>query len=581
MTRADCARLLLRYLRPQWPRVAILAGLLFGGLGLQLANPQVIRLFLDTAESGGSQRLLLSAAAVYIVFAVAQQVMELGVVYAGQLVAWDATNALRYDLALHCLRLDLPFHKTHTPGELIQRIDGDVNGVAAFFSHFAPQVLGNALLVAGILGFLFAANWRVGLGLSLYVVLTVWILGYVQRFATERWRRANQASAELYGFIEERLGGAEDIRAAGAIPYVLYRLTQIMRTLSQKHRAAHLVSGAIFNFTNVLAVAGYVIGLALGVWLYTHGQATIGTAYLIVAYVTMLSNPLQSLREQARNLQQASAGLERVQELLRLRPQVSAESPLQAALPRGPLSVEFGRVDFSYDSQDSVLHDVSFLVRPGKVLGILGRTGSGKTTLTRLLIRLYDPDHGAIHLGGLDLRAAGLADVRARVGLVTQDVQLFQASIRDNLAFFNQRLDEASLWAALEALHISDWALALPSGLDTRLEAGGQGFSSGEAQLLAFTRVFLKDPGLVVLDEASSRLDPATESRLELALDGLFTGRTGIIVAHRLRTVQRADDILILDDGRVVEYGERLSLSADPRSLFYNLLRTGLEEVLA
>jgi ATP-binding cassette subfamily B protein len=232
-----------------------------------------------------------------------------------------------------------------------------------------------------------------------------------------------------------------------------------------------------------------------------------------------------------------------------------------------------------------ILRDVSFHLAAGRVLGVLGRTGSGKTTLTRLLLRLYDPAAGAVKLGGVDLRHVGLDDLRDRVGMVTQDVQLFSASLRDNIAFFDPAISDARIIAALDALGLRDWLRAMPQGLDTRLAAGGAGMSAGEAQLLAFTRLLLKDPGLIILDEAASRLDPITEQRLERAITRLLHGegsrRSGIIIAHRLRTVQRADDILILEGGRVVEYGPRARLAADPGSRFYRLLQTGVEEALA
>ena len=222
---------------------------------------------------------------------------------------------------------------------------------------------------------------------------------------------------------------------------------------------------------------------------------------------------------------------------------------------------------------------MSFEIQPGRVLGILGRTGSGKSTLTRLIFRLYDPDLGSVRLGGVNLREARLDDLRQRVSMVTQDVQLFQATVRDNLTFFNRRISDEQLEQVLRQLRLWEWAQSLPNGLDTLL-ARGQGLSAGEAQLLAFVRVFLKDPGLVVLDEASSRLDPATETLMERAVDRLFAERTGVVIAHRLKTVQRADDILILENGCVVEYGSRTALMRDPMSRFYRLLQTGLEEAL-
>jgi ATP-binding cassette subfamily B protein len=215
------------------------------------------------------------------------------------------------------------------------------------------------------------------------------------------------------------------------------------------------------------------------------------------------------------------------------------------------------------------------------VLGVLGRTGSGKSTLARLLTRLYDPVGGEVRLGGLPLPSVEVGDLRDRVGMVTQEVQLFRATVRDNLTFFDHRVPDERIWDVLFMLGLGDWAAGLEQGLDTVLETGSAGLSAGQAQLLAFARIFLRDPGIVILDEASSRLDPATEVLIERAVDRLLDGRTGVIIAHRLATVERADDIVILEDGRVVELGERAALAADPSSRFARLLRTGLEEVLA
>jgi ABC-type multidrug transport system fused ATPase/permease subunit len=335
----------------------------------------------------------------------------------------------------------------------------------------------------------------------------------------------------------------------------------------------------------------------------------VGTVFLLASYVRLLETPVKHIRRQMEGLQRAFASIGRVDDFLQLQPKVREQ--VSAVLPTGPLSVTFDSVTFTYkdrlslgemqveqppdstdpdrpspNGQPTVLYDVAFSLAPGRVLGILGRTGSGKTTLTRLLFRLYDVDAGAIRLGGVDVREAALSDLRQRVGMVTQDVQLFAATVRDNLTLFNNHDPDAApisderILAALHTLGLAEWLAGLPEGLDTRLIGGGQGLSAGQAQLLAFTRVFLRSPQLVVLDEASSRLDPATEQLLEQAIDQLLTGRTGIIIAHRLRTVQRADDILILENGRILEFGPRKELAANPNSRFSHLLRTGLEEVL-
>ena len=342
--------LLATYLRPQRTRVIALGVLLLAGMALELLNPQVIRFFLDTAESGGPQRALYIAAAVFIGVSLAQRGVGLSSRYASEIVGWAATNALRRDLALHCLRLDMAFHKQHTPGELIERIDGDVTALANFFSAFVARVLGNALLVAGILFVLFRENAVVGLGLTLYTLATLVVLRLIQPSAVARWTASRAAEADLFGFIEERISGAEDIHAAGAEAYTMRRLYRLLRRGLESFRASIMVDTAIYNVTSLLSVIGYAIGLAVGAYLYTTGQATIGTAFMIVAYVGMLAGPLQSIRAELQDLQHATASIGRVRELMQIRPRVETGAATAAPiLPSGPLSVAFEEVSFAYD----------------------------------------------------------------------------------------------------------------------------------------------------------------------------------------------------------------------------------------
>jgi len=295
----------------------------------------------------------------------------------------------------------------------------------------------------------------------------------------------------------------------------------------------------------------------------------------------MLQWPLNQLARQMRDMQSASGSIERVQELFATTPKVQEPDPARAqALPSGALSLCFSGVDFAYEDDGLVLKDLTWKLESRDVVGVLGRTGSGKTTITRLLCRLYDPLRGEVRMGGLRLPDVPIASLRYRVGMVTQDVQLFQATVRDNLTMFDDRISDERILAAVDELRLDQWLQDLPEGLDTELGTTTTGLSAGESQLLAFARVFLRDPGLVILDEASSRLDPLTERLMERAIDRLFQDRTAVIVAHRLATVQRATKIMILEDGRIAEFGERLALAADPTSRFSQLLRTGLEGVL-
>jgi len=603
--------LLITYLRPQRRRVAALAALLLSSIALQIANPQLLRYFIDSAQNPRSElRSLFVAAGLFIGIALATQLLSLGATYVSEIVAWSATNDLRSDLALHCLRLDMVFHKGRTPGELIERIDGDVTALANFFSQFVVRVLGNVILMLGVLIVLLIEDYRIGAVMTVLATVLFFTLIFVQRLTVPFWSRARESSAALFGLIEERLSGTEDIRSSGAIDYTMNRLYERGRDrLFHERRAA--VFGSLTWLTPLLffAIAG-ALTYWLGYRFFTAGTMTLGTVYLILFYTDALLRPVIQITRQIEDLQKAGAGIVRVRELYAIS---SGLADGASELPAGSLAVEFADVTFEYDDENdgrrktedqsglynaqdaatsneqlssfvlrpssSVLHDISFQIAAGRTLGILGRTGSGKTTLTRLLFRLYDVTAGAIRLGDADIRDLRFDSLRQRVGMVTQDVQLFHATVRENLTFFDPSIPDERILAVLEQLELLPWYQSLANGLDTVL-AGSGGLSAGEAQVLAFTRVFLRNPGLVILDEASSRLDPATERLIERAVDRLLAERTGIIIAHRLATVLRADDILILESGRIREYGEREALRNDPRSRFAELLRTGMEEVL-
>jgi ATP-binding cassette, subfamily B, bacterial len=574
------------HIRPLRGRLALLALLIFATIALQLINPQIIRYFIDTAMTAGAGAAqtanLLWAALVFIGAALLLQGISVFAVYVGEDIGWRATNQLRNDLALHCLHLDMTFHHNHTPGEMVERIDGDIMDIAVFFAQFVLRVLGNLLLLIGVILILLREDGRISLTLSVYTVVSLICFYYMRRLAVPHWEATRQAAANLFGFLEEQLSGTEDIRSSGAAAYVLRNLFKFAKVRLDREMKSGDMDILFIGMWFVLYTLGQALAFTAGYLLYQQGAITVGTVYLIIYYTDRILQPLNEITNQFQNVQKAAAGINRVETLFAEQSKILDKG--QAELPSGPLAVTFDAVTFGYVAEDLVLKEVSFALDQGRVLGLLGRTGSGKTTLTRLLYRLYEPVSGVIGLGAsaaVDIRQVKLDALRSRIGIVTQEVQLFRATLRDNLTFFNSAIPDERILQVINELGLYEWYDRLAKGLDTELQTEGGGLSAGEAQLLAFTRIFLQDPGLVILDEASSRLDPTTERLIERAVDHLLRNRTGIIIAHRLSTVQRADDVLILQAGQIQEYGPRVRLAEDPTSRFAQLLQTGLTEVLA
>ena len=570
--------LLAIYLRPEWPRSVLLGLLLLVGIGFQLANPQIAKAFIDRAQAGQPLQELVWIALLFMGVVVLTQAATVAETYVAQDLGWRTTNALRADLTRHVLDLDAAFHAEHGAGELIERIDGDVSAIAEFFARFVVQVLGSGVFLLGVLALLYAEDWRIGGVMTLAVLAAMVFMTRGGGFVAARSLRGRQSAGDLSAHLEEHLAGLPDLKSAGADAYAMHRLNERLAARFHSVRSATLAASIFNAIVGLLFVLGAGGALGLSAALYGTSAISLGSVFVVFRYTSMLRQPLDRLTRQMNNFQTATGGNVRVRELLTI-PRKMADGVL-TELPGRALSVEFRNVSFAYESEP-VLSDISFRVEPGEVLGLLGRTGSGKTTISRLLFRLHDPVLGSVHLGDTDLRDAQLDAVRARVALVTQDVQLFHGTLRDNVGLFDPLISDLQLCGVFEALGLDEWLRQLPEGLDTPLGGGGRGLSAGEAQLVALARVFLKDPGLVVLDEASSRLDPHTEWMLERAITRLLQGRTGVVIAHRLATVQRADRIMILEQGRVAEFGRRSDLAADPMSRFARLLRVGMAEALA
>ncbi|GCE27101.1 helicase [Dictyobacter alpinus] len=572
--------LLITYLKPQWVRVLWLCLLLASSISIALINPQIVRTFIDSASAKGTLWGLLFIALIFLLLSIARQIITVIEAYVAANVSLTATNALRADLMLHCLQLDATFHTTHSPGELIERIDGDVSSLSTFFSRLVIALFGNICLLIGVLVLLFLVDWRVGGVLSVFTVLAFLLVNRLRGLATPYWEAERQASADLFGFLEERLSGTEDVRSSGATQYMLQGLSVHSRNRLRKLRKAMGVNFSTWGTITLVNALGMAIALVMGSYFYWAGTMSSGTVLLLFLYTTTLTTPIEQIVNQLRELQQSAGSIERVVTLLNTKLTI-VDGQGATPLAPGALEVAFEDVSFHYNEDVPVLEHIQLQLAPGSIMGLLGRTGSGKSTLTRLLERLYDPTAGVVRLNGTDIRMLTLDDLHEHIGMVTQDVHILHTTIRNNLTLFDACITDAQILEALDLLGLEPWYRSQADGLDTVLAPGGSGLSAGEAQLIAFARVFLRDPGLVILDEASSRLDPATERLLEHAIDRLLEGRTGIIIAHRLATVQRADTIMILEHGKCAEYGSRQDLAHDATSRFAQLLRIGLEEVLA
>ena len=575
MTPGSPWQLLVALLRPHWRVLLLLGVALAAASALPLAGPQLLRAFIDTAAGDGALAVLLGLAGGYVLLGVAGQAASVGTAAVATRVAWTATNGLRERTARHVLALDLGFHGATSPGTLVERTDGDATAITEFFTSVVVRSTGAALTLLGAVALVAREDWRVGVGMALFVALAVAVLARLRDRAVPATTAERAAYAEVVGLVEEQLDGAEDLRALGAADYALARHDARSAThLGAAVRAETAAAGVWMGVMGFVGVGG--AAMLLAGWALERAEAiTLGTVFLLFQYTQVLRRPLEVLASQLQEVQRAGAGAARIGRLLAETPALSASGT--TPLPGGPLALALHDVDFAYDAAAvdagrRVLSSVSLDLAAGETVGLVGRTGSGKTTLARLALRLVDPTAGRVTLGGVDVREVDPAELRRRVAVVTQDVQLLAAPVRDNLTVLGSApADDARLRTVLDEVGLGPWLAALPDGLDTVL-APPHGLSAGEAQLLGLARAFLRDPGLVVLDEASSRADPATAARLEVALDRLLAGRTTLVIAHRLRAVERADRIVVLEAGRVVEQGDRATLAADAASRFHRLL---------
>lgn len=552
---------------------------------IQVLLPRLVGAVIDGASLGRPLGDLYVLAAIFMSGGVAVQVLGVTEAYFAADLGQQATNSVRADVTRHLLTLDREFFASNSPGMLIERVDGDTTLLSGLFGRLSVEVAQGVLILAGVLVMTMSISPVIAAMLAV-ILLVTWAALRAGHKQASPVRIARQASsADLFGFIEERIAGIDDTRACGAVEYAQSRLQTYLNLWFST--TLHSVAWNGFSGATITIAVGamltvvFVIG-GLGL---VEGTLSLGDLVGLVAWVDILRRPVEGFGRQAQELGQAAAGATRLAELLALRSSRGFPAGSTTGLidghpdlwesDGGPLGIALEDVTFTYEKGDQpAVANLTLELPPGAFLAVVGHTGSGKTTLGRLIAREVETGRGIVRIGTrdawVDLAKVPEVQLRRMVAVVNQDVALFHASVRDNVALFDPDIPDTTVVNVLERVGLGPWLAGLPNGVATHLSpAGGRehvqgsgspnvgtaGMSAGEAQLLALARVFLGDARLVVLDEPAARIDPITELSLVHALDDLASDRTVVVIAHRPSTIGHASHVAVMEAGSLVAFG--------------------------
>jgi ATP-binding cassette subfamily B protein len=591
--RGDTTRRVLDYARPYRMWIAGFLTLVVIDATVVVAVPLLLKNIVDEGvllkDGGVVVRLSLLVA----VLSVASAVLDIAQRWFSARIGEGLIYDLRTAVFGHVLRQPIAFFTRSQTGSLVSRLNSDVIGAQQAFTSVLSSVVSNSVSLVLIVAAMATLSWQLTLGALLLVPFFLVPAKYMGRRLSALMHTQMTANAELGSRMTERFN------VAGALLVKLFG-TPVREESEYAVRAAAVRDTGVriaMNRTTFVVALSLVAALAtamvygFGGLMAVSGTLTVGTLLALAALLSRLYGPLTALSGVRVDVMTALVSFERVFEVLDLKPLV-AEVPSPVAIPSGPVDVEFDGVGFAYPSADEVslrsleaaatgdragggpvLHDITFRAEPGQLVALVGPSGAGKTTVTSLVARLYDPTIGTVRVGGVDLRQASLGSVHETVGMVTQEAHLFHDTIRGNLAYAKPDATEEQMRQALAAAQVLTLVDELPSGLDTVVGDRGHRLSGGEKQRLAIARLLLKQPQVLVLDEATAHLDSESEVAVQRALDAALQGRTAFVIAHRLSTVRGADQILVVDDGRIVERGRHTEL-LERGGLYADLYRT-------
>ncbi len=471
---------------------------------------------------------------------------------------------LRRKAFRHVHDLSVLTQNSERKGALVSRVTSDVDQISTFMQWGGILLIVSAgqLLIATTLMAVY--SWQLTLVVWVCFLPLLFGVRWLQGLLSKAYLKVRENTGDMLGVIGETVLGAAVIRAHGTEERTARRIdTTVLATRRSQVRAQRL-SVAVSPFAEIVSAVGNTAVVLLGVWLGLDGDLTAGRLIAFLFLMTLFIQPMMMATEIFNEAQNAIAGWRRVLGVLDTVPDVSDPGEAGTVLPRGPVRVDFDRVTYSYPEGPVVLDDVAVAIEPGTRVAVVGETGSGKTTFVKLLTRLMDPERGTVLLDGTDLREIAFSSLRGRVVMVPQEGFLFDSSLGDNIRFARPESTDAELRTAIADLGLDEWLGSLAHGLDTPVGQRGESLSAGERQLVALIRAYVADPDLLVLDEATSAVDPHTEMRIQRALDRLTRGRTSVAIAHRLSTAEAADRVLVFDDGRIVQSGPHAELVSRP-----------------